>query len=264
MTIKKRAFVSFDELCPYQCKHCYTYGIHRKNNRTVDEIVDSISAEEFDIIYVSQKTDNFSNPARGIDLCERLFSRYQKDLFIITRNAFAEDDLSALLKLKQRMEKSARRLFVAVSLNATESIHISEDIEKACTPDKRIEFIKTLALNGFYPILMLRPVFPDRLIPVAECLQLVDELSTYISCVVTSGLGINQDILGRLGLVEADFTFLKDQEYLNGAIDCEIRFVDVNYELQRIADKCNDLGVPVFSHSIPALNYVLMSKSDST
>lgn len=263
MTIKKRAFVSFDELCPYQCKHCYTYGIHRKNNRTVDEIVDSISAEEFDIIYVSQKTDNFSNPARGIDLCERLFSRYQKDLFIITRNAFAEDDLSALLKLKQRMEKSARRLFVAVSLNATESIHISEDIEKACTPEKRIEFVKELSQKGFNPILMLRPVFPDRLIPVRECLQLVEKLNAYISCVVTSGLGINQDILGRLGLDESDFTFLKDQEYLNGAIECEIQFVDVTYELQKITNKCNDIGVPVFLHSMPALNYVLALKSGS-
>ncbi len=252
MIIKKRTFVSFDEFCPYECKHCYTYGIARDKIRSIDEIVNDISADDFDVVYVSQKNDNFSNPMRGITLCHALFDRYKQNVFAITRNVFSETELTELVALKQKLSNVSKHFFIAVSINATDSISISEDTSKTCTPRQRITFIKALSEKGFKPILMLRPIFPDRIIPVCECLQLITELHPYISCVVTSGLGVNEDILSRLGMHESDFRFSKDQEYLDGAIASEIRFVDVDYELQKIREKCSEYGVPVFLHSMLA------------
>lgn len=256
MIIKKRTFVSFDEYCPYECKHCYTYGITRDRIRNIDEIIDSISSDDFDIIYVSQKNDNFSNPRRGIMLCQALFERYKQNMFAITRNVFSEAELAELVSLKQKMANVSKHFFIAVSINATDSISVSENTAKTCTPKQRVAFIKALSEKGFKPILMLRPIFPDRMIPVDECLQLIDELHPYISCVVTSGLGVNADILSRLGMHESDFVYSNNQEYLDGAITSEIRFIDVDYELQQIHEKCAEVGIPVFLHSMPAINYI--------
>ena len=256
MSIKNRAFVSFDELCPYECKHCYTYGIARGKNRSIEEITDSISSADFDVIYVSQKNDNFSNPMRGITLCHSLFERYKKSLFAITRNVFSETELAEFLELKREMSDASRHLFVAVSINATNSISVSEETSRSCTPNQRIEFIKALSEKGFKPILMLRPIFPNRVIPIDECLHLIDVLHPYISCVVTSGLGVNSDILSRLGMHESEFTYIENQEYLDGAIDSEIKFIDVDYEIQMIREKCTEYGVQVFAHSMSAINYV--------
>lgn len=259
MMISKRAFVSFDEFCPYQCKHCYTYGIKREKNRSVTEIVDGIADAEFDVIYVSQKNDNFSDPLKGIELCWQLFSKYKQNIFIITRNTLNDNELSALIKLRNKITEASKHLFVAISLNATNSIHISENVDKVRTPAERVDFIKKLSRHGFKPILMLRPIFPAKFIPVEECLQLIDELHSYVSCVVTSSLGINDDVLSRLNMKESDFTYCQNQEYLDGAISGEIKFVDVEYEIQRIRQRCNSMNVPVFLHSMPAINYVAES-----
>lgn len=256
MTINSRAFVSFDEFCPYECKHCYTYGIKRNTIRSIDEIVASISECNFDVIYVSQKNDNFSNPMRGFKLCDTLIERYKQNLFAITRNVFSEAELAELVSLKQKLANISKHFFIAVSINATDSISVSENTSKTCTPKQRVAFIKALSEKGFKPILMLRPIFPDRMIPVDECLQLIDELHPYISCVVTSGLGVNDDILSRLGMLESDFVYSNNQEYLDGAITGEIRFIDVDYELQQIREKCAEVGIPVFLHSMPAINYI--------
>lgn len=259
---EKRAFVSFDEPCFFQCKHCYTYAIKRDRIRTVNEIVDSISNEAFDIIYVSQKTDNFSDPNRGLDLCEKLFSKYKKDLFIITRNAFNDSELERLSTLKKNMNLHNMDLYIAISLNAIDSNSVCEDVHRVCTPEKRIDFIRKLSQKGFKPILMLRPVFPDKNIPVNECLKIIDCCAPYASCVVSSELGVNNDVLKRLGLGKADFCYLENQEYLQGAIDCEINFVDVRKELNIIQKECEKLNCCFFSHSMPALNYLSSLKAN--
>ena len=74
MLYKTRVMVSFDGYCPLHCKHCYTYELHHqlKKQRTVDEIVESISGKQFDIIYVSQSYENFQKEEDGIELCKAL------------------------------------------------------------------------------------------------------------------------------------------------------------------------------------------------
>ena len=257
MKLRKREFVSFDEPCQFGCKHCYTYGIPRNAIRSSNEIVSSIQGKQFDVIYVSQKTDNFYYPLKGISLCNQLFSTYDTNLFIITRNVFTADELEQLVLLKNRMNESGKRLFIAISINALESYHVCENVDKVPTPSARINFIIQLAEKNFLPILMLRPVFPNEVIPVTECTQIIEQVSRYVSCVVSSELGVNEEVLDRLGMKESDFKYTENQEYLQGAISCHVKFVDVPEELIIIERKCNAVSVPFFSHSMPALNYVL-------
>ena len=257
--IRNRVFVSFDEPCYYQCKHCYTYGINRNEFRSMEKIVDSISNEAFDIIYVSQKTDNFSDPSRGLELCEKLFEKYEKDMFIITRSIFDGSHIERLLKLKYIMSLKKKNLFIAISLNALSSNYISEDPCRVSSPSERIRFLDSLAKNGLNPILMLRPIFPNSIIPIEECLQIIERCSKSVSCVVSSELGVNEDVLSRLSLKWTDFEYLQDNEYLQGAIDCKIDFINVRKELLAIKNKCIELKCNYFKHSIPALNFLLQS-----
>ena len=254
--INSRAFVSFDEPCRYQCKHCYTYSIARQKYRTIDEIVDSIGKESFDIVYVSQKTDNFSAPQRGLELCEKLVERYACNIFIITRSVFDKASIKRLVALNNHLLQIKRRLFIAVSINALDSYNISEDARFVPTPFQRIEFLRRLSQEGLSPILMVRPVLPDSLIPIEECLDVIKQCASSVSCVVSSGLGVNEDVLRRLGIQEDTIQYCENQEYLQGAIDCDIKFVDVHDELAQIENKCIEFNCPFFSHSMPALNYL--------
>ena len=70
-------------------------------------------------------------------------------------------------------------------------------------------------------------------------------------------LGVNDSILSRLGMKESDFSYKENQEYLQGAIECEIKFVNVEKELAALHKKCTSLGIPMFEHSMPAINYVM-------
>ena len=138
-----------------------------------------------------------------------------------------------------------------------DTISICENPDLVATPMRRISFIKELSAIGLHPILMLRPVFPNEVIPVAECEKLIEATSNDVSCVVSSGLGVNDSILSRLGMKESDFSYKENQEYLQGAIECEIKFVNVEKELAALHKKCTSLGIPMFEHSMPAINYVM-------
>lgn len=257
--ISRRVFVSFDEPCFYQCKHCYTFGIERVNYRSINEIVDSIGNEEFDVVYVSQKTDNFVNPQDGLKLCESILDRYKKDLFIITRSVLNVTNLNRLKRLKNKANALEKDVFIAVSINSLQSSSFCEELQRVPSPSERIQFIKALSGVGFKPILMLRPVFPSRFIPVEECIHVIDLCEPYISCVVSSGLGVNDNVLNRLGLEQEELSYSNNQEYLQGAIDCEIKFVDVSYEMSMIKDHCNKRHIRFFEHSMPALNYLALN-----
>lgn len=256
MKITKRAFVSFDEPCQYQCKHCYTYGIVREHNRSIEEILNDISNQCFDVIYVSQKNDNFSNQQLGLALCEKAFDRFSTNLFIITRSVLEQDTIYGLKQLQNKMKTKGKELFIAVSLNAIESYSVSENPDFISSPMKRIEFIKVLAKNEFHPILMLRPILPNSMIPIEECINIVKQLKGYVSCVVSGELGVNKSILERLHLDETDFEYNDKKEYLQGAIDCSIRFINADRELAEIRKICQAEAIPFFLHSMPALNYI--------
>lgn len=259
MKIEKRVLVSLDGECPYHCKHCYTYDLEkREGSRTISEIVDSIKNEEFDIIYVSQKKENFVFPDEGLSLCEELFEHYRTDIIAITRNVFDEKQLKRLKTINQKMIKEGKRFFLAVSIPALESARVTEELSIIPSPEERIDFLRRASKEGISTILVIRPLYPETIIKIEEILNLVDKCKEFVSCILSSGLVVNESILDRLGYKEDDFSYVNDgkSDYLVGAIEGNMKYIDVKKELEMIRLYCQKLGVPFFEHSIPAINYI--------
>jgi len=255
MQIESRVLVSYDEYCPFECKHCYTYGINRETLRTVDEIVDGISDIPFDVVYVSQKNDNFAIPERGIQLCEKLFERYECNIFAITRNVLDDSYIARISDLASKMERHGKKFFFAVSIPALKSSSVTECVSKVPSPTERLDFMKRLYDKKVTTIALIRPLYPDTIVPLNEIYEIIDRCSKNVHCIVSGGLGVNDDVLMRLGMDATDFSYV-DKPYLQGAIDCDIKFIDVTLEMQALIEKCQSVGIPFFEHSMPALNYL--------
>lgn len=253
--LRTRELVSFDGPCPYNCKHCYTFGLNEENkNLTAEDIVDSLEGKSFDAIYVSHNKENFIDPSKGIDLCRKLFSRYNKDMLVITRNVFNEEELNDFSMLNEEMKRNGKLLCLAVSIPALESIGVTEGEGIIPTPEKRIDFLRRAKNKGIRTILVIRPLFPDKFIPISEPLRLIEECKEYVDCVLSSGLAVNDAILKQLGMQEDDFSYLDgdNSKYLIGAIG-NAKYIDVKNELAQIKEKCASLNIKVFDHSMEAL-----------
>lgn len=257
--LKTRAIVSFDGPCPYNCKHCYTFGLKEEvKNLTVEDIVDSLKGKDFDVIYVSHNKENFLNPSEGIRLCEELYKEYDKDIIAITRNVFNDEELNRLSKLSKLMEEKGKMFFLAVSIPAKESIGVTEGNASIPTPSLRLDFLKRAHAKGIKTILVIRPVFPNHIIPTKETLELVEEAHSFVDAVLSSGLAVNKSILSQLDMKEEDFKYLDgdNSNYLIGAVDNDTKYIDVSEELSKIKEKCKELNIPFFDHSLVALNYL--------
>ena len=255
--LRTRELVSFYGPCLYNCKHCYTFGLNEENkNLTIDDIVKSLENKEFDVIYVSHNKENFINPKEGIKLCKELFNRYNKDMIAITRNVFSEEELDDFVELYNLMKSKGKLLCLAVSIPALDSIEVTEGTGIIPTPQKRIDFLKRAKLKGLKTILVIRPLYPNKIIPIIEPLQLISECKDFVDCVLSSGLAVNDSILKQLEMKWEDFTYLEgnNSEYLLGAID-NTKYIDVKEEIQQLKNKCESLNVKVFDHSMDALNY---------
>lgn len=256
--IEKRSLISFDDLCPYQCKHCYTLDIDRSNkNRSIEEIVDSIGDTDFDIVYVSQRRDNFIDQDYGIELCERVFDRYGCNILVITRNVFSQQHIERLKALHQKMLNVGKRLFVAVSIFATKSFSVSENPNKVPSPYERIRFLEKLSQEKIDTITLIRPVFPNNIVPIEELYEIVDLCSEFNSCIVSSGLAINDNILWRLGLNLEDFYYVENMPYLEGVMEGKLKFVDVSKELLLLKQHCQENNISFFDHTLSAINFYI-------
>lgn len=259
MNIKSRVFVSFDGLCRYHCKHCFSYDVVQPNPpRTIEQIVASIQNDHFDVVYVSQKNENFIDPDEGLALCEQIFSKYNCHIVIITRNVFGADHQGRLKNLYSRMKMHNKQLFVGISLVGLASSDFSEPRTEIPLPEERIRFAVELYQQGIPSMLLIRPLFPEHIIPLSELQSIVDKVAGNISCILSGALMVNEGILNRLGLCDSDLKYLKggESEYLDGAISGSMRFVDVRNEMQQLKEYCNIKDVPFFEHSIPAINYL--------
>ena len=256
--MNKRVLVSFDDICPYQCKHCYTLDIPRtRYNRSIFEIVKSIEKEKFDIVYVSQRRDNFVTPDEGISLCEELFAKYNTNIFAITRNIFDDNQIARIVALKNRMKDAGKTIIVASSVFATKSYLKSENPVKIPSPYARMKFIKCLKEQGIKVLVIVRPVFPESIVPMSELYELVDICRNTGVCIVSSGLAINDDICWRLNLRSDGIQYLENVHYLEGAMEGKLKFVDVKNEISKLKQYCEDSGVVFFDHTMQALNYIV-------
>lgn len=257
--INRRALISFDSECPYRCKHCFSYEIPRSQSRSLDQIVDSLAGETFDIVYISQKTENFVLPANGLELAQKVFNTYNCNIIIITRTVFGDEDLLQLVALHKKMQAAGKMLFVGISVIGLESSAISERLDIIPQPIARLDFAKALYCLGIPSLLMIRPLFPDAIIPSSEIEQIVDYVADNISCILTGPLMVNDSILDRLSINHDDLKYVLggESEYLNGAMEKSVEFVDVLSEIEHLRNYCIKKNVPFFTHSMPALNYLL-------
>ena len=254
-----RVMVSFDGKCPMGCKHCYTYDLEKKEcNRDINELVQEIEEKIFDIIYISQSYENFFDEIRGLRLCHMLYEKYQKDMFIITRSFLSNKVIDKLGKLNQVMKSEGHQLFIAVSVCAEQSYGFTEQKGVCPTPQQRLLNLERVHNVDIKTILLVRPVFPDSIIPVYECKILIERSKSYINAVVSSGLIVTNKIIERLGLRDNGLLYQSDgdSEYLADLEPGKAKYVDVDNELNEIQDFCISNSIQFFKHSIPALNYL--------
>ena len=238
---EKRQFISLGGRCAFDCNHCYTFSPiykRRLDNHTIPEIVNSLAAKSFDIVYVSGHRENFVNPDEGLELCERIFKAYNTDLLITTRKTFAGTQLARLNELYQAMKANGKDLYFCVSIPCTSSYRLLEPCELIPTPDERIEFLKSIYALGIYTFLTIRPLCPDSFIRVREALEIVDACHTFSSAVISSGIVVDEHIKKRLG----NFPEYKSVE--GELMEClenmqmTVEYVNVEKEWTQIRERC--------------------------
>lgn len=260
-----RVFVSFSGKCPMNCRHCYSYEFENNEDSSKDmsEIVNSIAHKDFDIIYLSQKNENFFDANDGIALCDKLYDHYKKDIFIITRCFLSDDAIEKLEELNEKMKLTGNKLFLSVSIcGGPTAFEVSEKKGVCPTPNQRLENLRRAHDKNIKTLLTLRPIFPNSVIPIAEVIDLLNESYQYLDAVVSSGLIATDAILGKLGLKKEDYSYLPDgdSDYLSDLQNDRLYFFDVKRELEIIEKNCFVHDVPFFLHSMPALNHLVTLK----
>lgn len=249
--------ISFDGRCPLKCKYCYTYDLQcSEKKRNAEELVNSLSDQNCDIIYVSQTFENFYDQNAGIRLCRDLYSRYKKDIFVITKSCLTDQSILKLVKLNELMKGNGNQLYFGVSVCSDNSYTRVED-ERCCpSPDARISNLERLHPLGIKTLLILRPVFPTEIIPIEECTNLIKKAAPYINAVVSSGLIVTSNILLKLGISKRNIIYMDngDTDYLANIDKDKIKFVEVKNEMKIIQEYCEKINVPFFTHTLPALN----------
>lgn len=255
----KRQFVSFTGKCPYQCNHCYTFCTgydSYDSGKNVKEIVEGLIDKEFDIVYVSGHKENFVNPDEGIELCEKIFEKYNSDIMITTRNIFDQEQLKRINILNRKMKEQNKDLFFCSSISALESYKKLEPNPIMPSPIQRIENMKKVYNLGIYTVLTLRPLCPDIFIPIKESIDIIEMCKQHTSVVLSSGIVIDDEILHKLIGFPEDF--VSQEKPLMSCLknNLTMRYVDVYGELRKIEKKCKECGLPFFEHSLPAIQYL--------
>ena len=255
----RRVITSMGGRCPYQCKHCYAADIVIPEYKIdIKQAIESISDRCFDIIYVSEKTDVFFDVDIGIKYLHHLYDRYHKDILVITRSHLSEVVTTQLVKLNDNMTLNGNTLYIAESICATKSYVVTENKLRCPTPWERMKTIELLHSQGIKTLVFLRPVFPNSIIPITECQEVIENISTSSDAIVASGLIVTPGILNRLNMKLTDLPLLEkgDSAYLDDISQSEIHYVNVEEELLQLEKRCDECGVPFFRHSIWALNYI--------
>lgn len=254
-----RIIVSFEGRCELNCKHCFALEQENEYMRNdVDAIVDSLDDKEFDIIYVSHNKENFWHAIDGVELCEKLYARYRKDMCITSRCVLDNEMFNRMVMLNNTMKNQGKRIFWCESVPALESASIIEDLNKVPSPEKRIDFLGRLRANDIYAILSIRPLFPSEVIPNEEIKRLIEMAIGNVDAIITGGLITTEEIEKRLVLNYENWKYLEgnDSAYLVGAISGKARFVDVRDEIMSLRNCCEVCEIPFFEHSLQAINYL--------
>lgn len=262
--IKTRSLISYEGICPMNCKHCYTYELaHPYSPKTHNELLDEIESESSDVIYISRKKENFFNEEEGLRLTVDAYHKFSKHMLIITRKTLSDRCIQHLKELTIEMNQHGHMLAIAVSIPANDSYGITEDSTIIASPEERCNLLRRLHEAHIPTIFMARPLFPNTIIPTKELIDLISKYSPYIDSVVSSGLAVNDAILQRLGFSGFEFNYLpgNHKEYLIGSEADNIKYIDVSTELEDLKAACTAADIPFFTHSMEALNHLLSRMS---
>lgn len=161
---------------------------------SIFEIVKSLEKEEFNIIYISGYNENFIIPQMGVDLIEKLYDRFKCHILFTTRNTFDSDSMKRIQNLNNIMHKDKKKLFACVSISAYDSYKKLEPNDLISTPKQRIKFIKNLYSSNISTFLTLRPVCPNSYIPTKEYIDILGEVGSNCTGVISSGIMVNNEI----------------------------------------------------------------------
>lgn len=256
-----RHFISFSGKCPFRCNHCYTFcgGYGSEDIGTsVAEIIDSLRLKnkEFDVVYVSGHKENFINPDEGLSLCEEIFRNFSCDILVTTRCVFDSGQLERLSLLNQKMKEKGKDLFFCASIPALESYKKLEPNPIIPSPWERIINFQKVSEEGIHTILTLRPLCPNEYIPVEESTRIIDLCKDHSTVALSSGIVVNDEIKNKL------LGFPEDYKSVPGPLmpclknNLSMHYVDVSKELAVIREKCDSCGIPFFTHSLPALEFI--------
>ena len=259
---KERVFVSFGGVCPYRCRHCYTFCDNYQYDPvlSIDDLVCSLEGKKFSIVYISGHKENFVEPDEGLELCEKILSHYTTDILLTTRNVFNDSQIEKLCRLNERLKSLYRDLYVCVSIPALQSYRKIESSALIPSPDERIEFVKKLYQHKIHTILTIRPLFPNSFIPISEPLEILQRCKNHVSAVISSGVVVDDTILRNLK------TFPSDIKYAEGKLmkclgqDVDVRYVNVEQEYSKIEQFCKAHNIYLNEHSIPVVQYLKKEK----
>ncbi len=259
----KRVLVSFSGKCKLGCKHCFAIEQEpdvEKND--IDSVVKSIEKEEFDVIYVSHNRENFLNANDGIELCKQLYKKYKKSIVVISRMILSEKDVDKIVRLNEEMKKEGKELFWMESVCALNSASITEDLKCIPSPNDRIDFLGTLNKKGIHTILAIRPLFPSSVVPASEINGLVRRAKGKVDAITSGGIILTESIKARLSIDTSNWERLKynTSDYLVGAVN-DAEYIDVSNELDNLVKQCLKNRIPLFEHSMMAINAISDSKA---
>ncbi len=246
-----REFVSFGGVCPYKCKHCYTFipGYKYDVESDIDLLVQPLKTKShIDIVYVSGHRENFVNPDDGILLCEKIYSIHPCDILFTTRNHFSPSQIDRLSRLNATMQKNGYNLFACVSIPALYSYSKIENPSFVPTPEERMLTLKALYDRNIYTLLTIRPLFHEKFIPVSEPIEIIKRCSSFSSAVLCSGLVTNEHISRSLNYPAGQK--MKEKKELMKCLNQQnivVEYCDVSEELFTIGNFCLNNGIPLFS-----------------
>lgn len=261
-----RAMVSLGPLnkikyCTYSCAFCYVQdGFLKYKNMCVNDICNFLqeNQQNFKIIYISGDTDSFAPPrtSQGLELLSCISERIDKDILFTTRMVFSDEEMKEIISVKDKMMKKGKDLFACISITSPIGERSIEPI-----PIKTIEErIKQLALfkdNNIFSILAMRPFLP--IYSLDQYKELILKAYEKVDCILGERWFFHQDDIiykrvmegkeinsGNIILTEMDF----DENF-----DTWNLWYDEQLE-NAIKELCNQLGVPFYMRSAPAIEYL--------
>lgn len=267
-TENSRVFASFSGSCPYKCLHCYTFSedFVSKGKDDINSIISELSTKgKFNIVYISGYRENFIIPSDGLSLMEAIYDNFHCDILVTTRAVFDANNIQRLFALNKRMQSKGNQLYFCVSIPAYESYQLLEPNPIIPPPQERLRFLKQIYVGGINTLLTIRPLCPTEFIPVLESIKLLNEASGYCSAIISSGIVVDNLILSKLKGFPKQFRY-ETKKLMNCLKnDIDMKYVNVENELEQIEVVCRNLNIPFFKSSLPAINYLanLPSKNKS-